>query len=427
MGARATGINQQPKNRQYRVTKSNSRSASVVDPRAVVRAFDSGALSATGFQNPRAVGNAINSFASGTVEAAQPGFNAQNTQLAQPVMPSFPLSFPRGHDPVHPPTVGLGGDHSDEVSGSPCTDCYAGSTSFHQVDHLLSSQAPLPSFDEYMDQSMHLQAQRRADHHLGGLSTGRMMGENGMMLRYRQCTDQGTCLMRSTPSQHDKGKRVFVLQNPGINTGLSSLCPDVFTAPAHAMADRQSAGCVELSEGFTERFSPSSLEENTSSRFLPGTHDLMASLSFDCDCGKDCECLACPEHPDNVTTRDTTAALGRIMDADGQQDPENFQGMLNNNSYDTLCYSRPSGGLPFPTSNTMADNTSPGIRDNTLQTFPPWLEQTQPVGMDMLNEYFTYEIPVAASDCTCGDGCLCPNCPIHSGHASGSSSPQNLA
>ena len=420
--ARAAGINQQLKHRQHRVTKSQSRSGSIVDPRAVARAFDSGALSATGLCCLQPVGNVINSFADGTIEAAQPGFNAQNTNFVHPAMPSFPLPSPPRYDLVHPPTVGFAGEHGGEVSGYPYADCQAGSTSSHQFGPLHSSPAPLPSFDGYVDQFMHLQAHGDAPHHLGEPGKGQMIGKNGMMVQYHQYSGSDTGLLSSSPSQHEKGKCVFVLQNPGISTGVSSLCLDLFAAPNHAIVDRQSAGRVELSEGFTEKFPPSPREERTSSDFVPGTHGRMASLSLNCNCGKDCNCLACPEHPDNVTTRDTTAALGRIMDADGLQDRENLQGMLNNNSYGTLGYSHSSGGSPFPTTNMMAENASPGRQDNAGQTFSPWLEQSQHMGMDVLNEYFTYEIPVAASDCTCGDGCLCSNCPIHTGHASGSSS-----
>jgi hypothetical protein len=418
--ARATGINRQLKQRQHRVTKSQNRSGSIVDPRAVARAFDSGALSASGFCCLQPVGNVINSFADGTIEAAQPGFNAQNTNFVHPAMPSFPLPSPPRYDSVHPPTVGFAGEHGGEVSGYPYADCQAGSTSSHQFGPLHSSPAPLPSFDGYVDQFMHLQAHGDAPHHLGEPGKGQMIGKNGMMVQYHQYSGSDTGLLSPSPSQHEKGKCVFVLQNPGISNGVSSLCSDLFAAPSHAIVDRQSAGRVELSEGFTERFPPSPREERTSSDFVPGTHGRMASLSLNCNCGKDCDCLACPEHPDNVTTRDTTAALGRIMDADGLQDRENLQGMLNNNSYGTLGYSHSSGGSPFPTTNMMAE--SAGRQDNAGQTFSPWLEQGQHMGMDVLNEYFTYEIPVAASDCTCGDGCLCSNCPIHTGHASGSSS-----
>jgi len=443
-GARASGIQEAPNKARHRVQKSKKRSGSVVDPRAVARAFDSSLSPAMGLQSREPVENNVNRYANGSIEAAKPGFISHSPNFAQPPMPSLRLptaplpprpGYRPEYDPVHQSTAGFGDKHNGQVSAYLYFNHQAGSSAYPEVAPLLSSHATLPNSNRYLDHGWVSQAQGLTNVFPGEPRNSQMVESNAMKAQCNHHNPKGADHMCPAPSQHGHGiipdhvPDHFQFQNSSTDTSHSYICPTPYPATTHSMVRRDSTGLVGLSEGFMERFPASSQEETTYTNIGPGAQSHIPGLSHNCDCGKGCRCFACPEHPDNATTRARTAALSQIMVADGLLDPVNFQDI----SFDTHN-SDPNGpltngGIPSPRSTLRPDMMSSQSEKDTHQTLSPWHEQSQPLDVDLSSDYWTYEIPVEPSGCTCGDNCSCPNCLIHGDQLNGQppSESQNLA
>ncbi|MCJ1243370.1 hypothetical protein MMC30_000567 [Trapelia coarctata] len=420
--ARTSGIQEGPNKARHRVQKNKKCSGSMVDPRAVARAVDSGLLPVMGLQSQEAVGNHVNSFANGAMEAAQPGFVSHSPYFAQPSfpMPTFPPPPRPGprpeYGPVHQSEMRFGGEHNSQVSAYPDINHQKGSNAYPQAGPLLSSHTPLPNSNGYLDHGWVSQAQGFANLYPGESRNGHMVESNAMIA---QCNHHTSPESGPTSSQLVQGiiadhiPNHFRFHNSSIDTGHSYMRPASYPATAHPMATRETKGLVGLSEGFMERFPASSSEETTYSNTVPGTQSNFPRQSHNCECGKDCRCFACPEHPDNATTRARTAALSRIMVADGLLDPVDLQDMSFDGHNINPDGPRTNGGTSSPTSTSGPEMMNPQNEENTHQTLSPWHEQGQPLDVDLSSDYWTYEIPVEPSGCTCGENCTCTNCLIH--------------
>ena len=434
-GARAFEIQEAPHKARHRVQKGKKRSGSVIDPRAVARAFESGLVPGIGLQSRESVGNHIDSFANGTMEAAQPDFVTYGPNLAQPSMPSFPLPTFRhppqpDYGPVYQSMMGFGREQNGQVSAYPYLDHQTGSSTYPQVGALLSSHASLPNSNGYLDHRWMSQVDEFANLYPGELRNGQMVDSNAMKPQCDHHVSPESGHVCPTPLQHshqinaDHAPNDFQFRKHGLDAGHSYIRPASY--PEHSMVPREPPGLVGPPGGFMERFPPSSPQETTYSDTAPETHSNIHGSSRNCDCGKDCRCFACPEHPDNATTRARTTALSRIMVADGLLDPVNIEEVSYNMGPNGP---RTNGSIASTTSTLRPEMMGSPSEEDTPQTVSRWHEQTQALDADLSSDYWTYEIPVEPSGCTCGENCTCLNCLTHGDRVSGEASSEsgNLA
>ena len=131
-----------------------------------------------------------------------------------------------------------------------------------------------------------------------------------------------------------------------------------------------------------------------------------------CLCGEACECLGCPIHPFNDTTKNEVRELNDILEAD----------MAAEYAAQNLPNQTDSSSLTSPV------EVSPGFQDyrrgSNLQydydhQYPrPPSSHTGTANLSVLPEYNSYQFVFKycmgqADTCLCGPGCACPGCVTH--------------
>ena len=156
----------------------------------------------------------------------------------------------------------------------------------------------------------------------------------------------------------------------------------------------------------------------------------LMDLNGQCGCGLGCECLGCPEHPNNSATTSRVQELSTIIYRDefqAQQGPgfEASLSPIDPNGFDhqvrsygpaagmlkpplSLDYDSPPSQLPFTRD---FDLNSPSSITHPLQIFN---DPSQYITAQFdLSEASACSDPNAS--CSCGGDCECPNCLTHAG------------
>lgn len=154
-----------------------------------------------------------------------------------------------------------------------------------------------------------------------------------------------------------------------------------------------------------------------------------SGVSHSCNCGPNCNCFACPDHPYNDVTVQHVQEMGRIIAQDSQTSGQgsNHQTSLVNGfhpedsqtsqpSTETQNYLKSSFD-PVPSGNCCGSNNSPLENGHDTQTLDTFTADHLMVP----DAYYTYEYQVGlpgacageVGNCQCGPSCSCLGCLTH--------------
>ena len=145
-----------------------------------------------------------------------------------------------------------------------------------------------------------------------------------------------------------------------------------------------------------------------------------------CACGLGCECLGCPEHPNNIATTNRVQELSSIMYQDqvqNQQSPDFMSPMTSNGFGNPLRGYAPAVDTHRLRSSLdygFSSPQSPFIRDIETTLSP---SANLPLQHFNDSQYITVQFDVPGEStctnpnagCMCGSDCECPDCLTHTG------------
>ncbi|KAL4900940.1 hypothetical protein BDW74DRAFT_88976 [Aspergillus multicolor] len=161
----------------------------------------------------------------------------------------------------------------------------------------------------------------------------------------------------------------------------------------------------------------------------PGLTNHTSGVPHSCNCGPDCNCFACPDHPYNDVTVQHVQEMGRIIAQDSQasrngSQQENTQanGLGSNDSQMSQTLAEPENDLqnnldPMPAGSCCSTDNGPLDGDPHTQA----LESFTTDHLMVPDAYYTYEYQVGlpgacageAGNCQCGPSCSCLGCLTH--------------
>ncbi|KAI9367810.1 hypothetical protein BJX61DRAFT_268091 [Aspergillus egyptiacus] len=167
-----------------------------------------------------------------------------------------------------------------------------------------------------------------------------------------------------------------------------------------------------------------------------GTHDFSGALNeiptHNCNCGPDCNCLACPDHPYNDATTKHIQEVGRIIAQDTQtlDEDHNRKVSLGNGNYpngppldepfvDTGHHV--NDGLGAIPAGQCCGNDAEGLDDDHDDYDDQTFDSFDADHLMVPDAYYTYEYQVGlpgacageVGNCQCGPSCSCLGCLTH--------------
>ncbi|RDW89860.1 putative copper-activated transcription factor GRISEA [Aspergillus mulundensis] len=161
----------------------------------------------------------------------------------------------------------------------------------------------------------------------------------------------------------------------------------------------------------------------------PGLTNHTSGVPHSCNCGPECNCFACPDHPYNDITVQHVQEMGRIIAQDSQilrngSQQENTQanGLGSSESQMSQTLAEPENDLqnnldPMPAGSCCSTDNGPSDGDPHTQA----LESFTTDHLMVPDAYYTYEYQVGlpgacageAGNCQCGPSCSCLGCLTH--------------